>query len=226
MLIAYSVLLSFQGKGLRDMVNPKIAIGLLVAFIPTVLTYQIYYAAVGKTFKLGTLIFRIIGVYSESIALSVRYANKIGFMYGLTLPTIKGLFKHERFDIETALHVYLSALFKDYRIVTTELKGNIPVSSIAEGYINFGWTGVVLFAGISFLTVLFFQEILLRMRLGILSYTLMVWYAYLALNLSMYSIFYTFFSFIHTYLFIGIVLLYLFTNLIMKSRGVEINLND
>jgi len=221
LIIAYTVHLSFRGKGLLDMISPKVALGMLVAFIPTVVNYLIYYSVAGKTFKMSTMIFRIIGVYSESIALSVRYVDQHGFLSGLTLPTIKGILKHERFDIETALHVYLSALFKDYRIVTTELKGNIPVSAVAEGYINFGWTGVVLFAGVSFLTVILFQELLLRARMGIISHTLMVWCAYLALNLSMYSLFYTFFSFIHTYLFIGIALLYLFTYLIMRRVGLE-----
>jgi hypothetical protein len=221
MIIAYSVRLSFEGKGILEMINTKVALGLLGAFVPTVLSYHIYYSTVGKVFRIDTLVFRIFGVYSESIALAVRYANKLGFQSGLTLPTIKGLLKHERFDIETALHVYLSALFKDYRVVTTELKGNIPVSAITEGYVNFGWTGVLVFACVSFLAVIAVQEILLRTRLGILSYTLMIWYAYLALNISMYSIFYTFFSFIHTYVLLGIILLYGMITFILKHCGAE-----
>jgi len=221
LIIAYSVHLSFHGKSMIDMLNPKLFAGVLAVFIPTIITYHLYYLAAGKKFNISTLIFRIFGVYSESIALCVRYVDHNGHLTGLTLPTIRGVLKHDRFNIETALHVYLSSLYNNFNQATTELKGNIPISSIAEGYVNFGWIGVLLFGGISFLTVLFFQELFLKIHLGIISYSLMVWYAYLALNLSMYSIFYTFFSFIHTYLLIGIILLYLLTLFIIKRFGFE-----
>lgn len=221
MIIAYSVKLSFKGNGLIDMVRLKYLFGIFAAFIPTIIIYQLYYSGLAKKFKISNLIYRILGVYSESIALSVKWVDQNGHLSGLTLPTIKGLLKHDRFNIETALHVYLSSLFGDFHSTTTQLQGNIPVSAIGEGYINFGWMGVVLFAGISFISVVFIQEILLRLRLGIISYTLMVWYAYLSLNISMYSIFYTFFSFIHTYVFVGVLALYYITFYIMKKLGIE-----
>lgn len=219
LIICYSVNLSVKKKSFIEFFKLKTIIAILSALIPTILIYQLYYSGLAKTFKFSKLIYRIVGVYSESIALSVKYVENNGKLLGKTLPTIKGLLKHNRFNIETALHKYLSSLFGDIHTTTTTLKGNIPFSAVTEGYINFGWIGVAIFSSVSFLTLIVFQEVFLRIKLGVLSYTLMVWYAYLALNLSMYSAFYTIFSIIHTLVCIGLICLY--SAIVFINKRVE-----
>ena len=70
---------------------------------------------------------------------------------------------------------------------------------VAEGYINFDWLGAATFSLGAFLTVTFMQEILLRVRMGLLSFSLMAWYAYLSMSIAMTSVFATIVSFVHTY---------------------------
>ena len=58
--------------------------------------------------------------------------------------------------------------------------------------------GFLLFAVLTFASVIVMQEILWHLPFGLLPYGLMAWYGYLAVTLSMYGVFATYISIIHT----------------------------
>lgn len=130
----------------------------------------------------------------------VPFVKENGYLRCYTLPTVKGLFAHERISLGAVLHEYLA----NWRFVTRVegLPGTVFVPTVAEGHINFGWLGAATFSLSAFLAVTFMQEILLRLRMGLLSFPLMAWYAYLSMSIAMTSVFATIVSFVHTYVLI------------------------
>ena len=179
----------------------------LLAFLPTALTYLAYFTAPGDTVRsaFDQFLFRIIGVYSEAMAGSVLFVETHGYLGGTTIPNVKGLFPHERFNLEAAMHSFLAA-GSEYRGQAT-LPGASPVPATAEGYVNFGWPGFVLFSVVAFASVVAVQETLLRLRpqFGAAAWALSAWYGYLGFTLMTTTVFATFISLIHTVLAAGVL---------------------
>lgn len=163
---------------------------------------------------LGRFSYRLFVVHSEVLALSVPFVEEYGKLGGVTLPTLRGLLPHKQLLIEVPMHIYAydpqnaHQVFSNYVFSAGAPKlerlewfsGSLPVSALAEGYINFGWAGFLLFGVMTFASVILVQEILWRLPLGLLPQALMAWYGYLAVTLSMHSVFATFISLIHTVL--------------------------
>jgi hypothetical protein len=158
---------------------------------------------------LGRVANRVFVVHSEVLALTVPFVEEYGTLGGATLPTVRGLLPGKQVIIEVPMHIYANDAQNAHQVFThhefstgaPELEwfsGSLPVSALAEGYINFGWAGFLLFGVMSFASVILVQEILWRLPLGLLPQALMAWYGYLAVTLSMYGAFATFISLIHT----------------------------
>jgi oligosaccharide repeat unit polymerase len=162
------------------------------AFIPVLFLYNIYYGSEFNTFEqLRLLIYRIFGVYSESLAATVPYTEKFGFLNGNSLPNIKGILTHQVISISKEMHIFL---FNSRR-------GNAPISALAEGYVNFGWFGFILFALATFIAVIAIQEILRSMPRNLFTLSLTVIYSVLATRVSQTGLFITLLSLTYTMLF-------------------------
>ncbi len=205
--IAYGLHLGNRGLPLVAALRGRTLLIVLLAFMPTAFTYLVYFSAPGDTVRsaFDQFLFRIVGVYSETMAASVPFVDAHGYLGGTTMPNAKGLFPHERFNLEAAMHGFLAA-GSEYRSQAA-LPGASPVPATAEGYINFGWPGFVLFSVVAFASVVVVQEILLRLRarFGAAAWALSAWYGYLAFTLMTTTVFATFISLIHTVLALGVL---------------------
>jgi hypothetical protein len=205
--IAYAVRLGDWGLPLAAALRGRTLLFVLLAFIPTAFSYLAYFNLPGDTVRsaFDQFLFRIVGVYSETMAASVPFVDAHGYLGGVTMPNAKGLFPHERFNLEAAMHGFLAA-GSEYRSQVA-LPGASPVPATAEGYVNFGWSGFVLFSVVAFASVVAVQEILLRLRarFGAAAWALSAWYGYLAFTLMTTTVFATFISLIHTVLAVGVL---------------------
>jgi hypothetical protein len=205
--IAYGLHLGDRGLPLATALRGRTLLIVLLAFLPTALSYLVYFTAPGDTVRsaFDQFLFRIVGVYSETMAASVPFVEAHGYLGGTTMPNAKGLFPHERFNLEAAMHGFLAA-GSEYRSQVA-LPGASPVPATAEGYVNFGWPGFVLFSVVAFASVVVVQEILLRLRarFGAAAWALSAWYGYLAFTLMTTTVFATFISLIHTVLAAGVL---------------------
>jgi hypothetical protein len=145
----------------------------------------------------------------------VPFLEAHGDLAGATMPNLKGLLSHERFNLEAAMHAFIWGMEAHYG---SGIPGTSPVPANGEGYVNFGWTGFILFSIASFVCVVIFQEILLRLRLGVTSVALSAWYGYLGFTLFTTSLFATFASLTHTAIAIGVVTLWYTVQRLLRSK--------
>ncbi len=170
-----------------------IALGMLT---PTLIIVHLYYGdELGLLGKIEVILFRIFGSYTQATAASIRIAQNEGFFNGLTLPTIHGLLPHTQILLEDRLHLFI-----------TGWKGSVPASSAAEGYVNFGWPGFLIFSFSASISVIFIQNLLLK--IGNFGKIIQPFYAYLALMLSATGFFQTIGSLTTTVALTLIYLLY------------------
>ena len=209
LVIAYSVHLASLGRSFQSMFNPRLLAALAIALIPTLFAYSRYYrdSIMTSVEVIDTLLFRMFGVYSEALAAIVPFSREAGELGGTTLPNIKGLLPFERINLEAALHHYMTYWTVEMKF--SGLPGSLPVPALGEGYVNFGWPGFIIFGLVSFGCVVLVQEIFLRFRFGTTSYSLMVWYGYLAMTMATTGLFATFVSLIHTVLLLLVFVIYL-----------------
>lgn len=205
--IAYVMLLGDRGLPLFAALRGRALLLIALAFVPTAVAYLIYFSTPSDTTReaFDQFLFRIVGVYSEAMAAAVPFVDVHGHLNGATLPNAKGLFPHERFNLEAAMHAFLAA-GTEYRSQAT-LAGASPVPATAEGYINFGWPGFILFSIAAFGSIVATQEIVLRLRsrFGAAAWALSAWYGYLGFTLMTTTLFATFISLIHTLLALGVL---------------------
>ncbi len=150
---------------------------------------------------LSAISYRIFVVYSESFALVGPFVEQNGRLEGATLPNMRGILPHKQVRAEAVMHAYAydPGRARNLGAAIEDFPGSLPVSAFAEGYLNFGWIGFVAFGVLCMVSLIVVQEVLHRARsLGLFGYALMSWYAYLALTLSMTTVFATFISIIHT----------------------------
>lgn len=155
-----------------------------VALVPVLAMYQLYFGAekdFGELFV--PLLYRIVGVYSESIAAATAYVEQHGLLGGITFPTIRGLLAHDRKDIGTEMHHFMFGP-----------GGVCTLSGTAEGYINFGWTGFVALALATFASMIAVEWTLKRAPKNLLTVSLIVFYSSLATRVAQASLFATFVS--------------------------------
>jgi oligosaccharide repeat unit polymerase len=193
LFFAYLLIQSESSNAPRKVIFPKRALlGLSTAFIPVLSLFNVYYGSDFSVFEqLKLLIYRIIGVYSESLAATVTYTEKYGFLNGRTLPNIKGILNHNPIQIGKEMHIFLF----------NSTRGNAPISTLAEGYINFGWPGFVLFAIVTFIIVITIQEIFRSMPRNLFTLSLIVVYSMLATRVAQTGLFATLLSLTYTMLF-------------------------
>lgn len=223
LFIAYTLHASFKEVSLTKVFGLRLLVVLLLAFIPTLFIYSIYYKQFDMTWLgiLDHLLFRIVGVYSEALAAIVPFVDIYGELGGTTVPNLKGLLPHDRINLEAVMSAYLT-----HGGLQTEFVGlpaSVGVSAAAEGYVNFRMSGFVLFSVVSFGSVILMQELLNRLRLGIFSYSLMVWYAYLTMTISMTSIFATIISLLHTLVLVAAILIFLIVSAICKRLAPTVS---
>lgn len=207
LFIAYGIHLGLQGRALGSALNGKILAAIALAFLPTAATYVIYFNTASDSLRevLSQFLFRITGVYSQALAATVGFVEAHGYLHGTTLPNLKGLLPHERFNLEAAMQLFLGGLETSS---TSAVAGATPVPATGEGYVNFGWPGFVLFGAVSFLCMVLIQEVLLRLRAGASAWALSAWYGYLGFTLFTTSLFATFISLIHTVVAVGVIALW------------------
>lgn len=173
-------------------------------FVPTLVVGHLYYGDdlefIGK---IEVLAFRIFGSYSQATAASIAIAQDGGFFNGLTLPTVHGLFPHSQILIEDRIHLYV-----------TGWRGSTPVSSAAEGYINFGWPGFLLFSFLASVSVIFVQKLLIN--IGTFGVVIQALYAYFAFMLSATGFFQTIGSLTTT---AAVVLMYVLYHMVCRSQA-------
>ncbi|CAN7456804.1 hypothetical protein [Polaromonas sp. LjRoot131] len=207
LFIAYGIHLGQQGRALGSALNGKILAAIALAFVPTAATYFVYFNTASDSLRevLSQFLFRITGVYSQALAATVGFVEAHGYLHGTTLPNLKGLLPHERFNLESAMQLFLGGLEVSSKAAVA---GATPVPATGEGYVNFGWPGFVLFGAVSFLCMVLIQEVLLRLRAGASAWALSAWYGYLGFTLFTTSLFATFISLIHTVVAVGVIALW------------------
>ena len=200
LLIAYYLLsgwnaskrraVAFSEHGLRNEFSPirfsykKAFLYLAIAFVPTFVMYYIYFGSLMSTEDiLMKLVVRIVGVYSEAMAATVSFVEQHGFLEGSTLPTIRGLLGHERFDVGVAMHYFMYGN-----------QGTTTLPSPVEGYINFGWWGFCLLSAATYGCMILVEQVLTRMPRNVLTLSLLVLYSVLATKNAQISLFLTFVS--------------------------------
>jgi hypothetical protein len=181
---------SFRNNGLRKKIAPlrfsykKAFLYLVVAFVPTLLMYRIYF---GSLLSFGDilmqLVIRIVGVYSEVMAATVSYVGQHSLLDGSTLPTIRGLLGHERLNVGIEMHQFMFGNM-----------GSVTLSGPAEGYINFGWWGFCLMSVATYGSMILVEQVLTRMHRNVLTVSLLVFYSVLATKNAQLSLFLTFVS--------------------------------
>lgn len=132
------------------------------------------------------------------------FVENFGVPHGTTIPNIKGLLPSERFNTEIELHSFLVAGLETRR---AGIAGTTPVPVNGEGYLNFGVAGFLAFSVITASILIVFQEVLNRLRLGVVGPLLAAWCGYLAMMLSTTLLFATFLSITHPVLalFVGLL---------------------
>lgn len=220
--IAYTLHLGSRGRSLSSALNKKVVAIAVIALIPTLAAYLIYYET-GSDFAylLDQILFRIVGAYSEALAATVRYTEMHGFLHGATFPLFKGLFPHDRVVIDVMMHAFLAA---GTELQGQPIPGGIPVPAVGEGFINFGWPGFFVFSFVAFGCVVLVQDLLLRLKMGATSTALTAWHAYLGLTLSTTSLFGTFISLIHGLVAVGIILIWLLAHRLLQGDRQTLNL--
>ena len=221
--ITHAVLSLREGRSLASLFrSPRLLTALALAIVPTVGGYVLYYSShpIHGAFEniLANLAFRMFGAYPEALAVIPPFVAEYGELAGLSLPNFKGLLSHDRYPLEVAMHMYISDPGAAHQVTShlDQFAGAVLVPAAGEGYVNFGWPGFVLFALLSCLVVVACEEILLRMRCGVLSIALVAWYAYLAMNLSMTGLFATIVSLIHTAVAAALILAVLVTRTLVE----------
>jgi oligosaccharide repeat unit polymerase len=185
LFIAYLLLGGTRGvpKARKPIVYAQLLFWLSVALMPVAILYKFYYSTVLSGVEIfKSFVYRIVGVYSESMAATVAYTETKGFLEGITFPRFKGL-------LHTSQPIDSGEVMSQFIFNSVKPEGSVPVSAFAEGYINFGWIGFILITIITFILIILFQETLNSIPQNLLTFSLIVSYCLFATKISQISIF-------------------------------------
>lgn len=162
---------------------------IFIAFIPTFIIYNLYMNFSGYKSVLKSFIYRLFGSYSETLAAAVPMVESFGLAYGNTFPMF-GSYP----GLDVRMHYFLYGF-----------EGAATVPAVGEGYINFGWPGFILFAGLFFIILIILQELLSHLKYGVFSYAVAAWFAYLAIYTNFIGLFATFLSPLNYVVFLFVI---------------------
>ncbi len=185
LFIAYLLLGGTRGvpKARKPIVYAQLLFWLSVALMPVAILYKFYYSTVVSGVEIfKSFVYRIVGVYSESMAATVAYTETKGFLEGITFPRFKGF-------LHTSQPIDLGEVMSQFIFNSVNPEGSVPVSALAEGYINFGWIGFILITIITFILIILLQETLNSIPQNLLTFSLIVSYCLFATKISQISIF-------------------------------------
>lgn len=207
LFITYTIFLGANNQPPAKAFNLKSALFLLIAFVPTFIIYFMYMNISGYRQVVKSMIYRIFGAYTETLAATVPMAESYGFSFGNTFPMV-GSYP----GLDVRMHYFLYGF-----------EGAAPVPAVGEGYINFGWPGFLFFAGLFFVIIVLLQEILIRLKFGVFSYAVVAWFAYLAIYTNFIGLFATFLSPLNYVVFLLIMFIgfidYVFAKLAAKRTA-------
>ena len=183
----------------------RLAALIVIAFVPIVLMYGVYYGSTDAGDTAIAILYRLIGVNSESMAAAVQYTHDVGFLNGATLPTVRGLFGHSYVNLAQEMHLYMFGP-----------GGGAPISTLAEGYVNFGWTGFVGYGVVAFGTIIGVEILLRKFRKTYFSVAVLVLGAIFASKVAQASIVATFISLTYVMMFAVILAFRLAARLVWR----------
>jgi len=168
----------------------------VVALLPVLGMYRIYYQDQSLANSFGALLYRLFGVNSESMAAAVHYVESVGLLGGQSLPNVRGLLRHDVVNLPRAMHDFMFGP-----------GGGAPLSWLAEGYINFGWTGFVIFGAIGFIIVLIVDAVMSRQPRSGFNFAILMVAVVFATKLAQTSIVATFVSLTYAGLYVVLALM-------------------
>jgi len=152
----------------------------IIAIVPTVWLYiQINGSRIEPAVIAKQIWFRVIGVYSMQMAVLPNFVSVHGYLGGSSWPFFYQF-------VPGITPVNAGILTARYMYGTP---GGTPVPCFAEGYINFGWYGFILYALWTFMWLVAIQELFLLVDWGAWTYSMMMLYAFHAFRLGQESLF-------------------------------------
>lgn len=206
LFITYTIFLGVNNKPPIKAVTVKSMSFFLAAFIPTILSYILYFerwTGFRRLFK--SLIYRIFCSYSETLAATVPMVEYYGLLNGDTLPILgpPGSFK----GLDVRMHLFIYGI-----------PGAAPVPAVGEGYVNFGWPGFICFTILFFIMLVIIQDLFRYLRGGLFSYAIMAWFSYLAIYTNFIGFFATFLSPLNYAAFLLLIFFWLIDHYFVKSH--------
>lgn len=135
----------------------SLILGGYVLYDPELFSQQQWYAAI---------LDRIFVAYARANAVCFNvWPNDIPFLDGTTLPMLGSVLGYDQVDAAKILHFYAYGQFGH---------GQAPCANFADGYINFGWTGFLIWSLLAQLTIWVIQSVVARNRLNYVSAALAI----------------------------------------------------
>ena len=153
----------------------------VICLIPLLCLYKIYYPVSSFVEISKLIIHRIFEVYSMATGISFsNFPNTIPFLEGVTINNPGNIFPYTHVNLS---HLIFSILYGG--------SGGAPVPAIVEGYVNFGFSGLLVFALFIHLYIFLLHNLFYFMKKNIFNFSLYIFTAIWIIQLSMNSIFYT-----------------------------------
>ena len=125
---------------------------------------------------LGRIWYRSFVAAPEAISGAISFTIHQGFIGVHLLPTLRGLFPHQQWDLVSVLHQYVAGE-----------PGGLNVPFAAQGYIAWGWFGVCGACIAVYSGLIAIQEISFRLRNSLFSLAFLSLYAYLGVMTAAYG---------------------------------------
>ncbi len=153
---------------------------LLVGVAAVGVFYKFYSPTVGPLAIARTLTHRILEAYPMGSGVAFgAFPDVTPFLGGSTLPNPGGLLPFQNVNLPAVTHYFLYGS-----------AGSAPVPNAVEGYVNFGYTGLALFAMFGQWCVFALSSLIGRMRQGAFATSVFVFASIWVIHLSLVSIFY------------------------------------